>query len=97
MNLVVRYVVNAHKRYEVRTQLYHAIVELLHGQKQAQRTMSRFPPIPNGKFEIIFSRRRQALVSWWLSWLAVRESSSAFFVALCECGSRATCRHFAMT
>jgi len=35
VNLVVRYVVNAHKRYEVRTRLYQAIVELLHNQKQA--------------------------------------------------------------
>jgi len=36
VNLVVRYVVNAHKRYEVRTRLYQAIVELLHGKKLAQ-------------------------------------------------------------
>lgn len=33
VNLVVRYVVNAHSRYEVRTRLYQAIVELLHGGK----------------------------------------------------------------
>ncbi len=32
VNLVVRYVVNAHNRYEVRTRLYQAIVELLHGR-----------------------------------------------------------------
>ncbi len=32
VNLVVRYVVNAHNRYEVRTRLYQAIVELLHGE-----------------------------------------------------------------
>ncbi len=36
VNLVVRYVVNAHNRYEVRTRLYQAIVELLHGKKPAQ-------------------------------------------------------------
>ena len=30
VNLVVRYVVNAHNRYPVRTKLYQAIVELLH-------------------------------------------------------------------
>ena len=30
VNLVVRYVVNAHNRYPVRTRLYEAIVELLH-------------------------------------------------------------------
>jgi small-conductance mechanosensitive channel len=36
VNLVVRYVVNAHNRYEVRTRLYQAIVELLHGQRLAQ-------------------------------------------------------------
>jgi len=35
VNLVVRYVVNAHNRYEVRTRLYRAIVELLHGNKLA--------------------------------------------------------------
>ena len=36
VNLVVRYVVNAHNRYEVRTRLYQAIVELLHGKKLSQ-------------------------------------------------------------
>lgn len=36
VNLVVRYVVNAHNRYEVRTRLYQAIVELLHGGRAAQ-------------------------------------------------------------
>ncbi len=35
VNLVVRYVVNAHNRYEVRTRLYQAIVELLHGDRTA--------------------------------------------------------------
>ncbi len=33
INLVVRYVVHAHDRYEVRTRLYQAIVALLHGAK----------------------------------------------------------------
>jgi small-conductance mechanosensitive channel len=33
INLVVRYVVHAHDRYEVRTRLYQAIVTLLHGSK----------------------------------------------------------------
>ena len=33
INLVVRYVVHAHDRYEVRTRLYQAIVALLHGSK----------------------------------------------------------------
>jgi small-conductance mechanosensitive channel len=36
VNLVVRYVVNAHNRYEVRTRLYQAIVELLHNKRLAQ-------------------------------------------------------------
>jgi small-conductance mechanosensitive channel len=36
VNLVVRYVVNAHNRYGVRTRLYQAIVELLHARKLAQ-------------------------------------------------------------
>ncbi len=35
VNLVVRYVVNAQNRYEVRTRLYQAIVELLHAGKGA--------------------------------------------------------------
>ncbi len=46
VNLVVRYVVNAHNRYEVRTRLYQAIVELLHGNKSTQvseRTLSANP------------------------------------------------------
>lgn len=34
VNLVVRYVVNAHNRYPVRTRLYEAIVELLHHKRQ---------------------------------------------------------------
>jgi small-conductance mechanosensitive channel len=38
VNLVVRYVVNARNRYEVRTRLYQAVVELLHGSKLAQET-----------------------------------------------------------
>lgn len=36
VNLVVRYVVNAHTRHEVRTGLYQAIVELLHSKKLTQ-------------------------------------------------------------
>ena len=36
VNLVVRYVVNAHSRYEVRTRLYRAIVELLHSDRPGQ-------------------------------------------------------------
>jgi hypothetical protein len=36
VNLVVRYVVNAHSRYEVRTRLYQAIVELLHAGKSTR-------------------------------------------------------------
>jgi len=35
VNLVVRYVVNAHNRYPVRTRLYEAIVGLLHTKRQA--------------------------------------------------------------
>jgi len=35
VNLIVRYVVNAHKRYDVRTRLYQAIVALLHSKTQA--------------------------------------------------------------
>jgi len=44
VNLVVRYVVNAHRRYEARTRLYQAIVELLHGNKSAQ---ARDKAVPN--------------------------------------------------
>lgn len=40
VNLVVRYVVNAHNRYPVRTRLYEAIVELLHRRRQATSTES---------------------------------------------------------
>lgn len=36
INLVVRYVVNAHNRYEVRTRLYQAIVELLHADRSTR-------------------------------------------------------------
>ncbi len=36
VNLVVRYIVHAHGRHEVRTRLYQAIVELLHAKKIAQ-------------------------------------------------------------
>ncbi len=36
INLVVRYVVHAHDRYEVRTHLYQAIVALLHSNKPAK-------------------------------------------------------------
>jgi hypothetical protein len=36
INLVVRYVVHAHDRYEVRTRLYQSIVALLHGSKSAK-------------------------------------------------------------
>jgi small-conductance mechanosensitive channel len=35
VNLVVRYIAHAHSRHEVRTRLYQAIVELLHGKKIA--------------------------------------------------------------
>lgn len=38
VNLVVRYIVHAHRRHEVRTRLYQAIVELLHRRKTAQST-----------------------------------------------------------
>jgi small-conductance mechanosensitive channel len=38
VNLVVRYVVNAHSRYQVRTRLYEAIVEMMHSQKVARST-----------------------------------------------------------
>jgi len=43
VNLVVRYVVNAHKRYEVRTKLYQAIVELLHDKKLAKAGDAAIP------------------------------------------------------
>jgi hypothetical protein len=33
VNLVVRYIVRAHERHEVRTKLYQAIVELLHTKR----------------------------------------------------------------
>jgi small-conductance mechanosensitive channel len=44
VNLVVRYVVNAHNRYEVRTRLYQAIVELMHGKKLAQSENKTLTP-----------------------------------------------------
>jgi len=43
VNLVVRYVVNAHNRHEVRTRLNQAVVELLHSKKlalQDEKTLS---------------------------------------------------------
>lgn len=43
VNLVVRYVVNAHNRYEVRTRLYQAIVELLHGDRAAHAVEQQLP------------------------------------------------------
>lgn len=43
VNLVVRYVVNAHNRYEVRTRLYQSIVELLHGGKIAHANEPQLP------------------------------------------------------
>lgn len=43
VNLVVRYVANAHKRYELRTQLYQSIVELLHSRKQAATSEEPVP------------------------------------------------------
>jgi small-conductance mechanosensitive channel len=47
VNLVVRYVVNAHNRYEVRTRLYQAIVELLHGGKSVGAiTENKLPASP---------------------------------------------------
>jgi small-conductance mechanosensitive channel len=46
VNLVVRYVVNAHNRYEVRTRLYQAIVELLHSGKSAAAGEKHLPAKP---------------------------------------------------
>jgi small-conductance mechanosensitive channel len=46
VNLVVRYVVNAHTRYEVRTLLYQAIVELLHTDKSARVADKQLPANP---------------------------------------------------
>lgn len=46
VNLVVRYVVNAHNRYEVRTRLYQAIVELLHGGRSAAAPDKSTPAHP---------------------------------------------------
>ncbi len=46
VNLVVRYVVNAHNRHEVRTRLYQAIVELLHGKKPVQAGDKTVPAGP---------------------------------------------------
>jgi small-conductance mechanosensitive channel len=43
VNLVVRYVVNAHNRYEVRTRLYQSIVGLLHGGKVAVAEDQQLP------------------------------------------------------
>lgn len=46
VNLIVRYAVNAHNRYEVRTRLYQAIVELLHGTKLATTGDETVPANP---------------------------------------------------
>jgi small-conductance mechanosensitive channel len=46
VNLVVRYVVNAHNRYEVRTRLYQAIVRLLHGKGPAKAEEETVPGGP---------------------------------------------------
>ncbi len=46
VNLVVRYVVNAHNRYEVRTRLYQAIVELLHTDKSGRVPAAPLPANP---------------------------------------------------
>jgi small-conductance mechanosensitive channel len=46
INLVVRYIATANKRYEVRTRLYQAIVELLSGTKAAQADEKRVPAQP---------------------------------------------------
>jgi hypothetical protein len=46
VNLVVRYVVSAHRRYEARTRLYQAIVELFHANKLAQATDAAVPTNP---------------------------------------------------
>jgi small-conductance mechanosensitive channel len=46
VNLVVRYVVNAHNRYEVRTRLYQAIVELLHSEQSARIADKQLPVTP---------------------------------------------------
>jgi small-conductance mechanosensitive channel len=46
VNLVVRYVVNAHNRYEVRTRLYQSIVGLLHGGKVGQVNEQELPAKP---------------------------------------------------
>jgi hypothetical protein len=42
----VRYIATANKRYEVRTRLYQAIVELLSGKKLAQADEKRVPTHP---------------------------------------------------
>lgn len=44
VNLVVRYVVSAQNRYEVRTRLYQAIVELMHGRSSSPPEHAR-PPV----------------------------------------------------
>ncbi len=46
VNLVVRYIATANKRYEVRTRLYQAIVELLSGKKLAQADEKRVSTHP---------------------------------------------------
>jgi len=46
VNLVVRYVVNAHNRYEVRTRLYQSIVGLLHGGKVGHVNEQELPAKP---------------------------------------------------
>ncbi len=45
VNLVVRYVVNAHNRYEIRTRLYQAIVELLHNSRRLAPAEHKTAPV----------------------------------------------------
>ena len=45
VNLVVRYVVNAHDRYEIRTRLYQAIVELLHNSRRLAPAEHKTAPV----------------------------------------------------
>jgi small-conductance mechanosensitive channel len=41
VNLVVRYIVGAHERHEVRTRLYQAIVELLHSKRLEEASAAK--------------------------------------------------------
>jgi hypothetical protein len=41
----VRYITRAHERHETRARLYQAVVELMHGQRDAVKAVARAAPV----------------------------------------------------